>query len=121
MEINEQISNEIKKKIEKALDEGRKINFAEFGFDRETLKTLEPLIKKIMEEIKNERFLFAKEEKIIIDGKNDAVKTIGGLLIKNIMSMRGFLLTLTTVSLAVIGIVIPNQASVKKKKRFTMI
>lgn len=108
MEINEQISNEIKEKIEKALDEGGKINFAEFGFDGETLKTLEPLIKKIMEEIKNERFLFAKEEKIIIDGKNDAVKTIGGLLIKNIMSMRGFLLTLTTVSLAVIGIVISN-------------
>lgn len=105
---------QIKKKIQDALKgEGDlgEIDLSSFGLDAESLKTFAPLIKKIIDEIKRESFRFVEEEKRILETKNDAVRTIGDLLTKNIMSIRSFLLTLMTVSLAVMGAIISVWAS----------
>lgn len=80
-------------------------------FNEETFRDLKPIISKILDEIKNETYLYAKEDEKIIDGKNKATESIGQLLIINISSIRNFLLTLTSFSLVVTGAVLSILSS----------
>jgi len=109
MQFSEEQIKEFKKQLSKALKSGSdNFNLKELGLDEELLKALELLMKELLTELKRESFRFVEEEKRIIDSRNKTIQSIGDLLIKNITSIRGFLLTLATVSLAVIGAVIPN-------------
>ena len=109
MQFSDEQIEEFAENLNKTLkNDSEGFDLKEFGLDGELLKTLEPLKEKLLTELKKESFRFGEEEKRIIESRNKTIQSIGDSLIRNIISIRGFLLTLATVSLAVIGAVIPN-------------
>jgi len=79
--------------------------------DNEKLEILKKKFGTVIADFIEEGYRYAGEEKRILNIKDHAVKSIGDLLIQNILSTRSFLLTITGFSLAAIGAIFSVIAS----------
>ncbi|MDD4625045.1 MAG: hypothetical protein PHC82_01830 [Candidatus Pacebacteria bacterium] len=81
-----------------------------FGIDKEAIASFKPLAQKAIIDFLRGAPKFIEEEKRIEEVMRRNIKEEAELLVKNIYSVRNFILTLMGFSLTIVGIVSPNRA-----------